>query len=290
MGVEGEGKYRDFQGSAAEIWPQLCDTYVQWVDEDNDQWLAELKRQATRLPDTILRAARADRLRKETERVKVSGNRVTLVTERGEESWPRLITMVNDEGGGMLGLSRLSGHSFYEAAWEGGLSVRRFEISGTTRQRVPFEHIEVATLLAETLGAGYNLKPAPVSPLEVEAAYLRRMKATGAEIGPPQDIDLPRSLEGQPIAVYRVGRIQVTVLYGGQDVAYATAGEPEAGVLLRRDDKRAVIAAVPVRRGRPQRGSPLMTTPLAELDLKEATWNRALCAWVAWLAGTVVQG
>ena len=125
--------------------------------------------------------------------------------------------------------------------------------------------------------------PQPVTPLEVEAAYLRRLKAAGAEVGPPPDTELPQTLEGQPIAVYRVDQIQVTVLYGGQDFAYATAGEPDTGVLLRRDDQRAVIAAVPVRRDRPQRGATLMTTPLAELDLKDAAWNRALCAWAAWL-------
>jgi hypothetical protein len=79
-----------------------------------------------------------------------------------------------------------------------------------------------------------------------------------------------------------VDQIHVTVLYGGQDFAYATAGEPDTGVLLRRDDKRAVIAAIPVRRGRPRRGATLMTTPLAEIE-DTAEWRRALCAWAAWL-------
>jgi hypothetical protein len=113
LGVEGEGKYRDFQGPAAVMWPHLCDTFVQWLDEDNEKWLADLKRKATRLPDTILRAARADRLRKETDRIEVEGARIILATERGDEAWPRLITLANQEGVGMLGLSRLSGHSFY---------------------------------------------------------------------------------------------------------------------------------------------------------------------------------
>jgi hypothetical protein len=113
LGVEGEGKYRDFQGPAAVMWPHLCDTFVQWLDEDNEKWLADLKRKATRLPDTILRAARADRLRKEIDRIEVEGARIILTTERDDEDWPRMITLANQEGVGMLGLSRLSGHSFY---------------------------------------------------------------------------------------------------------------------------------------------------------------------------------
>lgn len=40
LGVEGDGKYRDFQGPAAVMWPHLCDTFVQWLDEDNEKWLA----------------------------------------------------------------------------------------------------------------------------------------------------------------------------------------------------------------------------------------------------------
>ena len=95
-----------------------------------------MERKAARLPDTILRAARADRLRKEKDRLQVDGARITRVTERDGEAWPRMITMANEEGVGMLGLSRLSGHSFYELAWEGGLHVRRFEVSGTSRNRV----------------------------------------------------------------------------------------------------------------------------------------------------------
>lgn len=292
LGVEGEGKYRDFQGAAAEIWPHLCDTYVQWLDEDNEKWLADLKRKATRLPDTILRAARADRLRKETNRIEVEGAHIILSAGRNDEDksvssadWPRMITLANSEGVGMLGLSRLSGHSFFELAWEGGLHVRRFEISGTTRNRVPFEHIELATMLAEALGAEYDLHPEPVTPADVEATYLRRMKAAGAELGaPPQDSSLPRGIEGQPAAAYQVGEVQVTMFYGGQDFAYATAGNPEAGILLRRDSNRGVMAAIPVIHGRPQRGNTLITTPLAELSLQDNNWNRSLCSWAAWLA------
>jgi hypothetical protein len=171
------------------------------------------------------------------------------------------------------------------------LHVRRFEISSTTRNHVPFEHIELATMLAEALGTEYDLHPEPVTPAEVEAAYLRRMKAGGAELGaPPQGISLPHGTEGQPAAAYRVGEIQVTMLFGGPDFAYARAGDPEAGILLRRDDNRGVMVALPVMHGRPRRGSPLMTTPLAELNLQDNRWNRSLCSWAAWLAWTINKG
>jgi hypothetical protein len=284
LGVEGEGKYRDFQGEAAEIWPQVCDTYVQWVDEDNHKWLADLKRRATRLPDTILRAARADRLRKEIDHLEVEGSRVILTTERGQNDWPQMITMADEKGTALLGLSRLSGHAFYELSWSGGLNVRRFELSNTTRRGVPFEHIEVALRLAETLGEEMDLQPEPVTPLEVEAAYLRRMKATGAELGPPPFARAPtEAIEGQPVAAYVVQDIVATLLHGGQDFAYVTPhSDPETGVLLRRDEGRGVMVAMPVRRGRPRRGGTLMTTPLAELS-NSVEWNRSLAAWGAWL-------
>jgi hypothetical protein len=281
LGLEGEGKHRDFEGPLAETWPRLCDTYVQWSDEDNEQWLAEIKRKADRLPDTILRAAQADRLRKETDRVEVNGNRVTLITERDGEAWPRMLTL-----GDQIGLSRLSGHNFYELAWEGGLHVRRFEISSTSRNRIPFEHIELALRMAEALGAERGLRPEPVTAEQVEAAYLRRMKADGAELGPPVLKAAPPAIEGQPAAGYEVGDIRATMLYGGVDFAYVANGAAaDQGVLLRRDEKRGVMMALPVSRGRPQRGAPLMTTPLADLDAAaDPGWNRALCAWGAWLA------
>ncbi|MBE7556713.1 MAG: hypothetical protein HS126_37155 [Anaerolineales bacterium] len=50
------------------------------------------------------------------------------------------------------------------------------------------------------------------------------------------------------------------MLFGGPDFAYARAGDPEAGILLRRDDNRGVMVALPVISRRTRRGSPLMTT------------------------------
>lgn len=284
LGIEGQGKAREFHGPVEQIWPALCDTYVEWSESDNDKWLEAVKRRAARLPDSIFRAARADQLRKESDRVQVNGPHIQLVTEAKEMDWPQLMVLRNAEGEGMLGLSRLSGHGFYECAWEGGLHVRRFELSGTTRNKVPFEHIELATLLAETLGAETNLQPEPVAIEAVEAAYLRRMKARAAELGPAKPTELPPAIHGQAAASYRVGDIVVTMLWGGEDFAYAVLQNKGAneGVLLRRNRQRGVMAAMPVTRGRPQSGSVLMTTPLAELPIG-AAGNRALCAWAAWL-------
>jgi hypothetical protein len=290
LGLDGEGKHRDFQGALAVVWPQLCDTYVEWCEADNAKWLADLRTRAARLPDSIFRAARADRLRKEVDRLEVNGAQVKLVTERGEEQWPRMITLADAAGTPMLGLSRLSGHSFYEASWDGGLHVRRFEMSSTTRNKIPFEHIELALLLAEALGAEQNLQAAPATAEQVEAAYLRRMKASKAELGPPQLKELPPAIQGQPAAAYRVGDLMVTLLRGGEDAAYATVAGQDDGVLLRREAKRGVMVALPVRRGRPVRAETLMTTPLAELKPDSPPDLRALCAWAAWLTQVTVLG
>jgi hypothetical protein len=199
--------------------------------------------------------------------------------------------MLADEAGvGQLGLSRLSGHAFYELAWEGGLHVRRFEISSTTRQTIPFEHIEVALTLAEALGAEYGLQPEPVTPGEVEAAYLRRMKLKRAEFGPPDLADWPQAITGRPAAAYKAGNMVATMFVGGEDFAYITGpAEADQTVLLRRNEQRGVMMAVPIRRGRPRPGSSLMTTPLAELETS-AAWNRALCAWGTWLAWAINKG
>jgi hypothetical protein len=246
--------------------------------------LSELKRKAAKLPDSILRAARADRLRKERDRVEVQGTKITLISEKDGEDWPRMITLSNADGVGMIGLSRLSGHSFYELAWQGGMRVRRFELSSTTRDRIPFEHIELATLMAEALGKEERLVTEPVTAAEVEAAYLRRMKAARAEIGPAELKELPAAIEAKPAASYRVGNVLVTMLHGGENYAYVTVKDSDSAFLLCRDSKKEVMVAYPVHRGRPRRGAPLMSTPLAELNLKDSAWNRAVCSWGAWLA------
>ncbi len=283
LGVEGQGQHRDFSGPMAKIWPRLCDTNVEWLEADNEAWLNGLKKKAARQPDSILRAARADRLRKETDSLAVEGTRVKLITDRGDEDWPQMVVFSNSAGVGLMALSRLSGHSFYELSWNGGLNVRYFEISGTTRKKIPFEHIELATMLAETLGLEYELQPEPVSAAEVEAAYLRRMKATEAVIGPPPAQALPPAVSGTPAAAYRVGEVMVTILQGGDDFAYIAVPGTADAILLRRDEKRAIMAALPAPRGRPRRNEVLMSTPLTELETENPGWKRALSAWGAWL-------
>jgi len=256
---------------------------VAWLEADNEAWLNGLKKKAVRRPDSILRAARADRLRKETDSLTVEGNRVKLITDRGDGDWPQLVVFSDREGVGLLALSRLSGHSFFELSWNGGLNVRYFEISGTTRKKIPFEHIEVATMLGEALAADYEVEPEPVSANEVEAAYLRRMKAKVAVIGPPPAIELPPAISGRPFAAYQVGEVTVVILKGGEDFAYIAVPGKDDAVLLRQDEKRGVLAAVPAPRGRPRRNEVLMSTPLVELALSDPAWLRAASAWGAWL-------
>jgi hypothetical protein len=287
LGVEGEGKSRAFQGTFGDVWPALCDTYVEWSEADNQTWLDDLQRRTARLPGSILRTARAEGLRKEFNRIEVQADQVILHTERDGEGWPRSLIF-----GDQIGLSRLSGHSFYELVWEGGLHVRRFELSSTTRNRVPVEHIELATALAETLALEYDIPLPPVTAEAVEAAYLRRMKAKRAELGEPQPRELPPAIQGKPMAEYRVNNIVATLLYGGTDFAYiAPASSPgnngqkqeKAAVLLQRNEQKGVMTALLVIKGRPRRGSPLMTTPLEGMNLREGSWLRSVTAWGAWL-------
>jgi hypothetical protein len=231
-----------------------------------------LQQQAARQPDSILRTARAERLRKEIDRLEVKGNQVILTTERGGRGWPRSLIY-----GDQIGLSRLSGHSFYELVWEGGLHVRRFELSSTTRNRIPVEHIELATALAETLALEYNIPLPPVIAEEVEAAYLRRMKAKRAEPGSPQPRELPQAIQGKPMVEYRVNNIVATLLHGGADFAYiapvsvsanSDQEKEKTAVLLQRNEQKGVMVALPVVQGRPRRGSPLMTTRWLSWTLK----------------------
>jgi len=288
LGVKGEGKHQDFHGPLVNAWPRIGDAYVKWCHEDNEAWLNQLKRKAAKVPDSILRAARADRLRKEKSLIQVQGSKIGLTTERNGEDWPRMIVMKDAEGNSLLGLSRLSGHSFYELAWNGALNVRRFELSSTTRNKVPFEHIELATMLAEALGAEQGLVPDPVEASEVEAAYLRRMKVAEAEIGPARLTELPQGVQGKAVASYKAGEVLVTMLRGGEDIAYITLESSENAFLLRRDNPRGLIAVWPVVRRRPRiGGAPLMSTLLAELDLSSSGWNRAISAWGAWLASVL---
>jgi hypothetical protein len=287
LGVEGQGKVRDFEGEIWDVWGAISETMVAWYDEDNDRWLADLKRQAARLPDTIRRAAWGDRLRKDGQIARLEGSQVVLEPAPEENqgvTWPRFITLAD-----RVGLTRLSGHVSYELSWDGGLRSRHLELSNTTRNGVPFEHTELAVRLAEVLAAGGLPDPAP--PEEIEAAYLRRVfnpRKGGeyiVEMGPPSEEALPDGVEGSSLASYRAGAVTVTLLHGSEHLAYAAVGETV--VVLRRDGRHGVVAAAEVVRGRVAR-QPLMTTPLDELSAPPTpAERRALAAWAAWLAGVV---
>jgi hypothetical protein len=301
LGVEGQGKVRDFEGEIWDVWGAISETMVAWYDEDNARWLADLKRQAARLPDTIRRAAWGDRLRKDGQTARLEGNRVVLEPApeedeltgmgprngAGDSSWPRFITLAD-----RVGLTRLSGHSSYETAWDGGLRSRYMELSNTTRNAVPFEHTELAVRLAEVLADGGLPDPAP--PEEIEAAYLRRVfnprkgKTYTVEMGPPPEQALPNGVDGSPLASYRAGEVTVTLLHGSEHLACAVAGE--AVVVLHRDERRGVVVAAEVTRGRVAH-QPLMTTPLDEMSSPPTpAERRALAAWAAWLAGVIEAG
>ncbi len=307
LGFEGEGQHKDFDGDMAQVWSQIADTYVEWVEQDNDAWLSDIKQKATRLPDHFMRAALADRdLRKYQDTIIVNGNEVSLTSTPDGGDWPRTLVMYDQEGGPQLGLSRLSGHAFYELSWDGGLHIRRFEVSSTTRQGIPFEHIEMATRFAEVIAQEFGLQFKPVSPEEIEAAYLRRMKVSGATLQDPIG-ELPPTIKGDPVAMYVTndithygghnyggcnygGVITSTLLTAeGGDLVYAVpAYDGAESVLLTRNDRRNVIMAVPVKRGRARRGNPIMTTPLEGLDLTKPSYSRALCSWAAWLTWSLL--
>jgi hypothetical protein len=229
------------------------------------------------LPDSLHRIAWAERLRKETVTVIQEGPQVRLNVERlsNDEAWPRSLIL-----GDQVGLTRLSGHGYYELVWDGGQQVRRFELSNTSRAKLPVEHIELAVALAEALAGEEGPRPEASGPEAIEALFLRRMKISGAELGPPMTTLPLERLDGQPVASYVVGSVEVAWIQGGDIVACAV--NREQAVALQRDERRGELSALPVRRGR-LRGQALMRIPLAEVGSGGA-WTRALCAWAAWLA------
>ena len=68
------------------------------------------------MPDSLERVVWAERLRKEICDVTVEGHEIQLNITRipTDEAWPRSIVF-----GTEVGLTRLSGHGFYELAWDG---------------------------------------------------------------------------------------------------------------------------------------------------------------------------
>jgi hypothetical protein len=137
--------------------------------------------------------------------------------------------------------------------------------------------------LAEALAGEDGPRAEPATPGEVEAAYLRRMKASSAGLGPPRSGEPPAGVGGTSVVTYQAGDVAVTMLHGADDVVFAAAGETT--IVLRCSERRGVLAALPVVRGWGRR-DPLMTTPLAETE-PTPEWNRALCAWTGWLAWAI---
>ena len=66
----------------------------------------------------------------------------------------------------------------------------------------------MAIRLAEAVGVEQGLRPEPATAEEIEAAYLRRMKAKEALLGPPQVTELPPAIQGKPVASYMVNVLE----------------------------------------------------------------------------------
>lgn len=175
----------------------------------------------------------------------------------------------------------------YELVWAGGLHIRRFELSSTSRQKIPVEHIELATALAETLALEAGLELPPVTAEQVEAAYLRRLKVERVSFGQPDGGPLSQAVRGRAMVVYRAGPVSAYILHDDRDLIYATARDTDTGILIQRDPARERLAALTVTRGRLQRGEPLQTTPLSDIDLTDGGGLRSVAAWAAWLASVV---
>ena len=282
LGDPARGKTRDFEGHLLEIWGRISDTLVEWMTADNEKWLAAVKRRAEKLPDHLAVAAWADTLLKETYSLAPeSKTRFVLHRHRlsGDAAWPRF-TAVADK----VGLLRLSGHGFYEVAWGQSEYVRRFELSSTRQRGLPVEHVEIAVNIARVLAEGAEFPPA--SPEAIEVAYLRRIKATAVELGPPPAQtplgDYP-AIAGYTIHHRHGDPLPVTIFQALELVAFAPIpGRPDEGMALKKDPDRNLLGVWPVRRGVLRR--PLLTgTPLQEVG-KGGAWMRALCAWLGWVA------
>jgi hypothetical protein len=134
-----------------------------------------------------------------------------------------------------------------------------------------------------------------VTPNDVEAAYLRRLKVRRAElVRPKPGLVLPKLIKGTPAAMYRAGDLVSVLLQGDKhDFAYVSYEREgallENGVLLQVNPTKRVIEALPVTNGRPMRSGTLMGTPLSELNLKNGSWLRSLSAWGAWLVKVTVS-
>lgn len=288
LGSKNTGKSRTFEGNLFDIWHSVGDTMVEWVEGENEAWLEKIKAQAARLPFDIQYLAIADRLDKETWTVAkpASGptNEFAVQVSRPpqDEAWPRFLAF-----GKQAGISRLNGHGFFEVSWNEGEFIRRFELSATSRNRIPVEHTEIALGIAQAL-AGPDARPEPADTKAIEAAFLRRMKAVKITLGPPPADPVLEGTKSTPSASFSIYNakgeelVKTVWMSKGDTVACAVIGE-ETVMALQVDAQNQVLAVRPVVKKRVRPSQNIQTTPLGEIDW-QPKWIRALCAWLGWLA------
>lgn len=288
LGSKNTGKSRAFEGNLFDVWHKVGDTVVEWVEAENEAWLEKIKAQAARLPFNIQYPAIADRLDKETWTVARqspgTANEFAVQVSRPpqDEAWPRFLVFSD-----RAGISRLNGHGFYEASWGGGESIRRFELSATSRNRIPVEHTEVALGIAMVL-AGPDAQIEPADTKAIEAAFLRRMKASKITLGPPPADPVLEKTGSTPSASFSIYNakgeelVKTVWMSGGETVACAVING-ETVMALQADAQNQVLAARPVVKKRVRSSQNVQTTPLNGIDW-QPQWIRALCAWLGWLA------
>lgn len=290
LGSRKNGKRRTFEGDLFDVWHAVGDTVVEWTEKENNEWVEKIKAQAAQLPFNIQYPAIADRLDKEIWTVAKDalgpanelGVRVSRPPQ--DDAWPRFLAI-----GDRVGITRLNGHGFHEISWDGGESSRRFELSSTSKNRLPVEHTELALAMALVL-AGPDYRPEPAGPAEIEAAFIRRMKASKIVLGPPpaEGSALLQNDNSTPAASFSVldarGKeiAKAVFMSGGETIVLAVKNDQPV-LALQIDGQHQVIAARPVVKNRVRPTSNIQTTPLNEVAW-DPQWIRALSAWLAWLA------
>ena len=281
LGSPKQGRHRDFEGAILSLWPAIMDAYVHWIESENATWLTDIRQRALTLPPSLHGAAWASRLSRNAYHLALSQHQVEVVTKRGVSDWPVSLIL-----GEKVGLSRLGGHSLYQVTWDGGAHSRLFEVSNTTRNGLKLEHTELAVAIAEVLyGAGLS-ELESVTPEEIELAYLTRMRASQATLGGPKAVIISKDLvpEGRPVATYQVGEWTATWLVGGEVLALLSDQAANICYALLQDPARKILFICPVKDQVLRKRQRLAeATWLVNLNLTDAKWIRALCAWTCWV-------
>jgi hypothetical protein len=212
-------------------------------------------------------------------------NTMSLQVERipTDEAWPRSVVF-----GEAMAISRLTGHGFYELIWAGGQSIRRFELSSTSQNKLPVEHTELAIALAEVVAGDGGPRPIPADPEEIEAAFIYKMKLEQVTMGRPTMQALPPGrLEGRPVAEYKAGDVSVHWIVGGNIIAYAIRGDnTDQAYVLEKSDKTGLLSIKAVQHGR-VRPQPIAVVTAADIG-EGKSWNRAVASWLAWATMSLV--